>query len=246
MFLELKSDNDYKEAYFEMLKYRLAHASLELEGIDDDLATTDQSWKIYNQLSAINYVFNPKNNHSFCMNHMEFTSFVCEIATIVSGGEISDFRKTRAEVNGSIVPRSKASMVRNNLWYLIDDYNYQIKNAKSEDELFEIEALFHIRLLHIHPFEDANGRTARILLTYNLAKNDLAPCIITKTMKDEYCNYIENSDYKSLALMFKNLSHLELSNMLTLYKQLDSKGYIETNLMNDEQEKEYKKVLKKL
>lgn len=246
MFLELKSDNDYKEAYFEMLKYRLAYASLELEGIDDDLATTDQSWKIYNQLSAINYVFNSNKNHSFYMKHTEFTNFVCEIATLVSGGEINGFRKTRAEVNGSIVPRSKASMVRNDLWYLIDDYNYQIKNAKDEDKLFEIEALFHIRFLHIHPFEDANGRTARILLTYNLAKNNLAPCIITKNMKNEYCNYIEHSDYKSLALMFKKLSSLELNNMIALYKELDNKGCIETNLMNEEQEKEYKKIIKKL
>ena len=246
MFLEFKNDNDYKKAYFEMLKYRLAYASLELEGIDDDLSTINQSMKIYNQLSAINYVFNPSKNHSVYMKHIEFTNFVREIATLVSGGEISDFRKTMAEVNGSMVPRSKASMVRNDLWYLIDDYNYQIKNAKSEDEIYEIEALFHIRFLHIHPFEDANGRTARILLTYNLAKNNLAPCIITKAMKDEYCDYIENSDYKSLALMFKKLSNLELSNMLTLYKELDNKGCIETNLMSDEQEKEYKKILKKL
>ena len=46
--------------------------------------------------------------------------------------------------------------------------------------------------------------------------------------------------------MFKKLSSLELNNMITLYKELDSKGCIETNIMNDEQEKEYKKILKKL
>ena len=246
MFLEFESDNDYKKSYFDMLKYRLAYASLELEGIDDDLATINQSIKIYNQLNAINYVFNPDNKHNFYMSHMEFTNFVCEIATLVSGEEISNYRKTKAEVKGSLVSRSRASMVRNDLWYLIDDYNYQIKNAKNEDEIYEIEALFHIRFLHIHPFEDANGRTARILLTYNLAKNNLAPCIITKNTKDEYCNYIETSNYKSLALMFKELSNQELNNMIALYKELDDNGYIETNHMNSKQEKEYMKILKKL
>ena len=38
-----------------------------------------------------------------------------------------------------------ASMVRNDLWYLIDNYNYQIEHCKSEKELYEIEAMFHIK-----------------------------------------------------------------------------------------------------
>lgn len=245
MFLELKEENDYKKAYFEMLKYRLAYGSLELEGMSDDLAEIKQSMKIYNQLCAINYVFENKNNNAY-MSHIGFTNFVIDIAKLVSGGEISDFRKTKAAVNGSNIERSKASMVRNDLWYLLDDYNYMIKNAKSEEELYEIEALFHIRFLHIHPFEDANGRTARILLTYNLAKNNLAPCIITKNMKDEYCKYIENSNFKALTNMFKNLSYKELDNMIVLYKELDSKGCIKSNHMSKNQEEVYKKLIKKI
>ena len=62
MFLELEGKNTFKDNYFEMLKYRLAFGSLELEGIDGDLADINQSIKIYNQLNAINYIFekNPK------------------------------------------------------------------------------------------------------------------------------------------------------------------------------------------
>ena len=57
MFLELEGKNTFKDNYFEMLKYRLAFGSLELEGIDGDLADINQSIKIYNQLNAINYLF---------------------------------------------------------------------------------------------------------------------------------------------------------------------------------------------
>lgn len=245
MFLELESDNAYKKSYFEMLKYRLAYGSLELEGIDDDLAEINQSIKIYNQLSAINYVFGTRENDAY-MNHLDFLNFTCNIASLVSGGEITDFRKTKAIVNGSKVKRCEANLIRNDLLYLIDDYNYRIKHAKTEKEMFEIEAMFHIRFLHIHPFEDANGRTARIILAYNLSNNNLAPCIISKNKKDEYCNYIESSDYKGLASMFRELSKKELSTMISLYTDLDRNGLIKSNCMTDEQEKRYKMLTKKL
>lgn len=244
MFLELKKENTFKKNYFDTLKYRLAYGSLELEGITGDLAEITQSMKIFNQLNAINYIFDEKNKHEDKLSHFEFTNLVCDVANLVSGGEIEDFRKTKAMVNGSKVERSKASMIRNDLWYLIDDYNYMIEHAKSMKEICEIEALFHIRLLYIHPFEDANGRTARILLAYNMAKSNLAPPVITKEIKQEYCDYIEHNDVKGLARMIEKLSQMEIKNMLVLYKELNEKGLIETNNMTKEQEEAYK-VLKK-
>ena len=241
MFLELKTNSNFKQNYFETLKYRLAYGSLELEGeMSGDLASTTQSIKIFNQLNAINYIF--ETRHSDKLSHFEFTNLLCKIAELVSGGEINNFRTTDAMVNGSKVERTKPQMIRNDLWYLIDDYNYQIGNCKSEDSLFEIEALFHIRLLRIHPFEDANGRTARIILAYNMCKHNLAPCVITKERKSEYCDYIENYDYKGLAKIFKELSKQELKTMVALYRKIDEEGLIESNIMTSEQAEKYKKI----
>ena len=135
-------------------------------------------------------------------------------------------------------------MIRNDLWYLIDDYNYQLSIAKTKKEIFEAEAFFHIRFLHIHPFEDANGRTARILLTYNLAKNNIAPCIITIDRKREYCDYIENSDIKGLASLFEKLSNDELKIMIAIYNDLDKRGLIPSNKMNDEQLDRYERNIR--
>lgn len=250
MFLELDSQNEFKKRYFEMLKYRLAYGSLELEGITGNLATARHSMKIFNQLDAINYMFeNTDCNKPF--SHFEFTNILCQVLQRVSGGEESDFRTTAAMVNGSKVERTKPTMIRNDLWYLIDDYNYRMnlyKQKKDYDEMdiFKLEAEFHIRLLHIHPFNDGNGRTARIFLTYNLCRNNIAPCIITKETKKEYCDYIENGDIEGLAGLFKKLSDLEFSNMLALYSDLDKKGLIETNKMTDAQEFEYNKISEKI
>lgn len=238
MFLELREENMFKKVYFDLLKYQLTRGSLMLEGINPEATNTEQSMKVYDQLSAINYMFNENIDYS----HMGFTRTLCDVVNLVSGGEISNFRTTCASVNGSTVERSKASMIRNDLWYLIDNYNYMLNNAKTEKDLFEVEAYFHIRFLHIHPFEDANGRTARILLTYNLSKNNLAPAIITMERKKEYCDYIENSNYKELAKLFEELSSKELEIMIAIYKDLDKRGLIKENKLSDSQEKELKKI----
>ena len=177
--------------YFDTLKYRLAYGSLELEGINGDLADANQSMKIYNQLNAINYMFERPDDEE--LSPMHNLHLLCDIAERITGGEVSNFRTTTASVVGSNVQRTQPNMIRNELYYLFDDYNYWLSNCHSVDELFEIEARFHIRLLHIHPFEDGNGRTARILLVYNLCRHDLAPCIITKEIKREYCFCINNT-----------------------------------------------------
>lgn len=242
MFLEFDSDNDFKRSYFEMLKSRMVHGSLELEGINSPMNDFNQSRQIYNQFQAINYIFN--NHRNEFLGHFDFTSILTDLIDLVTGGELSSFRTTDAIVQGSKVPRSKPSMIRNDLWYLIDDYNYQIQNCKSERELYEAEAQFHIRFLHIHPFEDGNGRTARVLLAYNLCKNNLAPCIITKEIKKHYCDLIERGDYMGLADLFESLSRQEFEVMISMYKELDEKGLIPQNLMSQEQLEEYESIKK--
>ena len=122
MFLEFDSDNDFKRSYFEMLKSRMVHGSLELEGINSPMNDFNQSRQIYNQFQAINYIFN--NHRNEFLGHFDFTTLLTKLIDLVTGGELSSFRTTDAIVQGSKVPRSKPSMIRNDLWYLIDDYNY--------------------------------------------------------------------------------------------------------------------------
>ena len=63
MFIEFKDkNNNYRRRYFDMLKYRLAYGSLELEGIEGDLADSIQSMKIDNQLD-FSYTPFPPSDH---------------------------------------------------------------------------------------------------------------------------------------------------------------------------------------
>ena len=65
-------------------------------------------------------------------------------------------------------------------------YNNFIPYTNEVDEVFLKEAQNHIRLLHIHPFQDGNGRISRIILIRNLLFQNRVPCVITKELKSEY------------------------------------------------------------
>ncbi len=49
---------------------------------------------------------------------------------------------------------------------------------------------FHLEYLTIHPFQDGNGRTARILTNLLLISFDYPPLIIRREEKDAYYNYL--------------------------------------------------------
>lgn len=64
---------------------------------------------------------------------------------------------------------------------------------------------FHSRFERIHPFEDGNGRTGRILIDRGLIKSGLAPAVITKDVRAEYLGFITERDVLGLAGLLRSL-----------------------------------------
>ena len=56
----------------------------------------------------------------------------------------------------------------------------------------------HIEFIRIHPFEDGNGRTSRLLLNFNLLKQRLA-LVITEDLAEYYHTYIRDNDVEGMA-----------------------------------------------
>ena len=69
--------------------------------------------------------------------------------------------------------------------------------------------LVHYQLVTIHPFEDGNGRTGRLLINYELLKNDLPPIVIVKEDRVMYFEFLRNNDSNGLAKWLKELSTRE-------------------------------------
>ena len=77
---------------------------------------------------------------------------------------------------------------------LVDWYNA----AEQEGKLSPVElaALFHYRYIRIHPFEDGNGRIARLMVNYIMARHGWPMIVIRNRKKAEYLEALHRSDQK--------------------------------------------------
>ena len=75
---------------------------------------------------------------------------------------------------------------------LVDWYNA----AEQEGKLSPVElaALFHYRYIRIHPFEDGNGRIARLLVNYILARHGWPMIVVRSRLKQDYLEALHQTD----------------------------------------------------
>lgn len=69
--------------------------------------------------------------------------------------------------------------------------------AKAEGKLspLQLAALFHFRYIRIHPFEDGNGRIARLMVNYILSTYGYPMIVVHTEDKNNYLSALEKCDY---------------------------------------------------
>ncbi len=75
---------------------------------------------------------------------------------------------------------------------LVDWYNEAEKSGLYTP--VELAALFHYRYIRIHPFEDGNGRIARLMVNYILARHDWPMIVVRSRNKQQYLEALHQSD----------------------------------------------------
>ena len=244
LFAELTDKkNFFRKKYIENLINRFVNASLKIEEIDEDLANTKQALNIFYQTEALELALSQEEGTR--MNPISQCNELKDLIKLVSGEEYETFRTTKAEVEGSNVPRTPANKIQQELYYMFDNYNNFVPYTDEVDPIYLKEAQLHIRLLHIHPFQDGNGRVSRIILIRNLLHQNKVPCVITKETKKEYCHLIENGDEIGLAKLFQKLSQKEFKTMLCMYNELNKKGLLKENTMTPDQQERYNRIIGK-
>ncbi|MBX7241773.1 MAG: Fic family protein [Bacteroidia bacterium] len=101
---------------------------------------------------------------------------------------------------------------------LLNWYNEKKENKEINPVLFAAE--FHYRFIRIHPFDDGNGRLARILMNFILLQSGYPPAIIKSEDKENYfaalrqadagmfepfAGYIAENVIRSLEIMIKGI-----------------------------------------
>lgn len=75
---------------------------------------------------------------------------------------------------------------------LVDWYNAE--ELKGQLAPIELAALFHYRYIRIHPFEDGNGRIARLMMNYILTRHDYPMIVVRSRRRSEYIEALHQTD----------------------------------------------------
>ena len=87
-------------------------------------------------------------------------------------------------------------------------------HATKEMDPVEKAATFHYRFVAIHPFDDGNGRMARLLMNLILIKAKYPPCIIKMIHRKSYLKALEAVDLKKTFEPFIEFVGEELTDTL--------------------------------
>lgn len=77
--------------------------------------------------------------------------------------------------------------------YLVKEKMEELVSWYKESNLHSIEksSILHGKFVKIHPFKDGNGRTARLLLNFELMRNGYPPIIINKEERENYYRVLD-------------------------------------------------------
>ena len=77
----------------------------------------------------------------------------------------------------------------------VDNRMQELRNKYDNDwkdlTVFERATNLHMAIINIHPFSNGNGRTARLIMNYELIKNNYPPVLINESQKLSYYAMIE-------------------------------------------------------
>jgi len=111
-------------------------------------------------------------------------------------GIAGKYKTVQNRVTGSKFERTQPKFVQTDMKLYFKEY----ERLKKELHPLELAAWAHWKLARIHPFQDGNGRTARIIMNFVLHKNGYAMIDIKTKEKQQYFNALEKCHYNNNAL----------------------------------------------
>lgn len=179
-----------------------------IEGVNSTLTLNDTR-KIINDTYDFDSVIdkNKKREINETINHQSAFKYIFDI--LDKNQDIIDIIKNLHKIIGSGIIEGAGNYKKNEN-YLINSNGIEIDFTKPMDvnkkmqelkkyydnewqklTVYERAVLLHMAIINIHPFSDGNGRVARLIMNYELIKNNYPPVLINETQKIYYYSVIE-------------------------------------------------------
>jgi cell filamentation protein len=100
------------------------------------------------------------------------------------------WRNTNVTV-GQLTPPEPAQIIHL-MYQFIDNLNYKISISKTQDEIVETLIYAHYEFVRIHPFNNGNGRTGRLLMNLVTMKFGFKPLELYKREGESRKVYIQS------------------------------------------------------
>ena len=117
------------------------------------------------------------------------------------------------------VSSPSALTARNEMYMQIKEFFTSLPNHPERNPI-ELAAYTHAEFVRIHPFEDGNGRTARLIMNDQLMINGFLPISIRKEDRLQYFESLEKyaveNDLRPFAEMIADLEEKQIREYLTL------------------------------
>lgn len=111
----------------------------------------------------------------------------------------------------------------NEMYRQVKDFYADLNWKGNELNLIELAAWTHAEFVKIHPFSDGNGRTARLIMNYQLMANGFPAISIAKENRLEYFNTLEayatEGDLTPFTEMIAELTEQQLDRYLSMMGQ---------------------------
>lgn len=201
--------------YFEDFITRSTYHSNAIEGNTLSYAETyaiifnDNSLTISATAQELHEAINHKYAIDYIFKHLQeplSEKMIKDIAQLINRNinEIGGYRAHQVFIRNAEHIPPIPQIVPSQMMYWV--YNY---NNTEFQSIFEKAASAHIAFERIHPFEDGNGRTGRLLVNYELIRNNTPPVVIPKETRAQYLAFLAENNVGGLAQFFKELSSEE-------------------------------------
>lgn len=225
--------NLFSEEYMDDLLVRLAHHSSAIEGNTITLNETvsiilndtipgsinkREFYEVENHKQAFEYIQHCllneeklsigiiKEIHRLLLDHLDYNR--------------GNFKNISNAIIGAEFDTASPEQTPTLMFQWLKNYEYLMENAKTEEEKIKIILEKHIEFERIHPFNDGNGRTGRMVMLYSLLENNIPPIIITKELKPKYILGLSEKNVNMLYEMSKPLIEKERDRMIKFENKL--------------------------